>query len=151
MGAITDQWIMKSNGKTEHLQFRQGVITKIKSTNKAKFVCSKSYEKSIEDIDKVIAELEELEELRKLPFEEQVKRLEEAEEDEHDLDGDELLKKRRLEEDEPDSKTHESKYSVLSYHTGSVSGDKLMQKLKGNYKISENGDKLMTDLGADNV
>lgn len=144
MGAITDQWIIKGS-TTEHLQFRQGAITKIKSTtNKAKTVNPKSYEKDIEEIEKIIAELEELEELRKLPHEEQVKRLEEAEEDEEDLDGDELLKKRRLEE----SKTHESKYSVLDYHVGSVSGDKLMQKLKGNYKISENGDKLMKRLGA---
>lgn len=149
--AITDQWII-GKSKTKHLQFRQGVITKIKSTNKAKIVNSrspKSYEKDIEEIDKMIAELEELEELQTLPLEEQVKRLEESEEDEHDLDSTELLRKRRLEEDEPDSQsTQESKYSVLAYHTGSVSGDKLMQKLKGNYKISENGDKLMKRLGA---
>jgi len=154
MGLMTDQWIIKGN-KTEHLQFRQGAITKIKSTtNKSKTVQSRSpinqnespkfNEKNIEDIDKIIAELEELEELRHLPFEEQVKRLEEAEENEQDLDSDELLKKRRLEE----SKTHESKYSVLDYHIGSVSGDKLMQKIKGNYKISEDGDKLMKNLGA---
>jgi len=149
MGAITDQWIMKSNGKTEHLQFRQGTIIKPKSTNKTN---SESYEKSIEDIEKVIADLLELQELRKLPFEEQVRLLEEAEEDEEDLDGDELLKKRRLETFEPeDDELKASRYSVLSYHIGSVSGDKLMQKLKGNYKISENGDKLMQKLGADNV
>jgi len=148
MGAITDQWIMKPNGKTKHLQFRQGAITKIKSTNN-KIINSRSlesFEKNIEDIDKMIFELEELNELQKLPFDEQVKRLEEAEEDEKDLDSDELLQKRRLEE----SKTHESKYSVLDYHIGSVSGDKLMQKLKGNYKISESGDKLMQKLGATN-
>jgi len=148
--AITDQWIMKSNGKTEHLQFRQGAITKIKSTtNKAKIVNSKSYEKSIEEIDKMLAELDELRELSKLPHDEQVKRLEEAEEEEDDLDSSELLRKRRLEEDEPDNQsTQESKYSVLDYHVGSVSGDQFLSKLKGNYKISQNGDKLMQKLGA---
>jgi len=122
-----------------------------KMFRQASIIKTKSYEKDIEEIDKMISELEELNELQKLPFEEQVKRLEESEEDEKDLDSDELLRKRRLEEDEPDSKTQESKYSVLSYHVGSVeSGDKFMQKLKGNYKIFEQGDKLMQSIGVNN-
>jgi len=136
---ITDQWIIPVKQK----QFRQGSIIKPKL---AQSVIPKFNAKAIEEIDNIIAELEELQVLRKLPLDEQFNKLDEAEEDEKDLDSDELLQKRRLEE----SKTHESKYSVLEYNQASVSGDKLMQKLKGNYKISEQGDNLMKNLGVSN-
>jgi len=156
MGAITDQWFMKPSGKTEHLMFRHGTIIKTKPTDKKEeIVKAKDYSQSIQAIDQMIAELEELRVLRRLPLEQQFDKLDEAEEDEHDLDSDELLKKRRLEKDKtPDDNDHieqsKSRYSVLEYHQGSISGDKFMQKLKGNYQFSEDGDQLMKNLGVTN-
>jgi len=140
--AITDQWIMKPSGKTKHLQFRQGSIINKKSVKTIHPIS----EDEIKQIDQMIAELEEIRELRRLPLEEQFEKLDMTEEDEKDLDSDELLRKRRLEE----SKTRKSKYSVLEYSQASVSGDKLMKKLRGNYKISEQGDNLMQNLGVRN-
>jgi len=139
--AITDQWIIKPSGKTEHLQFRQGSIINKKSVKTVQPLS----ENEIEQIDQMIAELEELRVLRRLPLEQQFEKLDMTE-DEKDLDSDELLRKRRLEE----SKTRKSKYSVLEYNQASVSGDKLIQKIKGNYKISECGDSLMKNLGVTN-
>ena len=91
--------------------------------------------------------LDELDELNKLSPEEQLKRLE-AEENEDDLDSDELLRKRRLENDDPDALKRnrdvenaklaamqqadkDVRYSVLSYLVAStgVSGDSFMKKL----------------------
>jgi len=138
--AITDQWIIHG-GKTKHLEFRQGAITKIKSTN-SKIINSRSQKfnaKALAEIDNIIAELEELQVLRRLPQDEQLNKLDEAEEDEKDLEPDEILRKRRLENES-------SGYSVLKYNQGSVD-DNFMQKLKGNYKISEQGDSLMKNLG----
>jgi len=139
--AITDQWIMKPSGKTKHLQFRQGSIINKKSVKTIQPIS----ENEIEQIDQMIAELEELRILRRLPLEEQFEKLDMTEEDEKDLESDELLRKRRLEE----SKTHESKYSVLKYNQASVD-DNFMKKLNGNYKISEQGDNLMKNLGVSN-
>jgi len=139
---ITDQWIIKPSGKTEHLQFRQGSIINKKSVKTIQPLS----ENEIEQIDQMIAELEELRVLRRLPLEQQFEKLDMTEEDEKDLEPDELLRKRRLEE----SKTRKSKYSVLEYNQASVSGDKLMQKIRGNYKISEQGDNLMKNLGVTN-
>jgi len=115
---------------------------------------SKSSLIAIKEIDKIIAEIEEIEKLRHLPIEEQFDRLDEAEQDEKDLDGDELLRKRRLEKDKtPDDNDHieqnKSRYSVLEYNQASVD-DNFMKKLNGNYKISECGDSLMKNLGATN-
>jgi len=139
--AITDQWIMKPSGKTKHLQFRQGSIINKKSVKTIQPLS----ENEIEQIDQMIAELEELRVLRRLPLEQQFEKLDMTEEDEKDLEPDELLQKRRLEE----SKTHESKYSVLKYNQASVD-DNFMKKLNGNYKISEQGDNLMKNLGVSN-
>jgi len=141
--AITDQWIIKGS-KTKHLEFRQGAITKIKSTN-SKIINSRSQKlnaKAIQEIDNIIAELEELQVLRKLPLDEQFNKLDEAEEDEKELSSDELLRKRRLENES-------SGYSVLEYNQASVD-DNFMKKLNGNYKISEQGDSLMKNLGVTN-
>jgi len=138
----------------DNKMFRQGAIT-----NKKSQTVQPLSEDEIKQIDQMIAELQELRELRKLPLEEQFEKLdmtEEADQDEKDLDSTELLRKRRLEEDEPDPEDEDnisqnkSKYSVLKYNQASISGDKLMQKLRGNYKISELGDNLMKNLGVTN-
>jgi len=128
---ITDQWIMKPNGKTKHLQFRQADIIKTKSTQAE---IPKFTKQDIEDINTTISELEELKMLRKLPLDEQFNRLEQTEEDEKDLDPHELLMKRRLERDEEPNED-----------------DIFMKKLEGNYKKICRGDKLMQTLGAINA
>ena len=70
------------------------------------------------------------------------RRLEETDaEPEKDIDPVEELEKHRIKD---------SKYSVLAYHVGSVSGDQFMQKLSGNFKVSEEGDSLMKSLGVSN-
>jgi len=130
----------------DNKMFRHGAIT-----NKKSQTIQPLSEDEKEQIDQMIAELEELRILRRLPLEQQFDKLDEAEQDEKDLDPTELLRKRRLEKDKtPDDNDHieQSKYSVLDYHIGSVSDDKFMQKLKGNYKIIESGDQLMKNLGA---
>jgi len=132
----------------DNKMFRQGSIISKKSVKTIQPLS----EDEKEQIDQMIAELEEIRVLRRLPLEQQFDKLDEAEEDEKDLDSTELLRKRRLEKDKtPDDNDHieqsKSKYSVLDYHIGSVSGDKLLSKLKGNYKISEDGDQLMKNLG----
>jgi len=95
----------------------------------------------IDDQGKMFAELEELEMLRGNEDILKERRKEENQDSTEDEDED-VLEKRRIED--------ASKYSVLSYHVGSVSGDKLMKKLRGNYQISEDGDDLMKNLGVTN-
>ena len=155
MGAITDQWIIKTSGKTEHLLFRQGAIIKPKS---------ESIEKSANDneMDLIRREIEIIKKIRDLPIDDQEKMFADLEELEILRGNKDMLKERRLEDNQDSTEDEDedvlkkrriedaSRYSVLSYHVGSISGDKFMQKLKGNYKQCVNGDSILQAIGASN-
>jgi len=107
--AITDQWFIPMKSK---LLFRQADIIKLKNTQAE---LPKFNEKDIEDIKKMIGELEELKMLRKLPLDEQFDKLEQTEEKEK-------------EEEEPDIDDIFMQKLEGNYKK-STHGDKLMQKL----------------------
>jgi len=98
------------------------------------------------ELNKALDELDRLEEdklkLREEANTELEERRKEENQDTTEDEDEDVLEKRRIE--------NSSKYSVLSYHVGSVSGDKLLSKLKGNYKECENGDSLLQAIGASN-
>ncbi len=114
-------------------QLRLKIAGIIKATSDQELI--KELNKSLDELDILEENKLRLEKLQNTELEE--RRKEENEDSTEDEDKD-VLEKRR----------EDAKYSVLKYHEGSISGDKLMKKLKGNYQFSENGDQLMKNLGA---
>jgi len=133
-------------------------------------------EKRIKELEKIIADVEEIKDLLKLSPEEQLKILEDAEEDEDDLDSHNLLLKRRLEKDEVDepedalmasereSAKYAGTYHALEYKTASLEnfykkidsrvsteGDSFMRCiLEGHKDLSSDKDRFLTDIGCGN-